>query len=100
MVDLILDEIGAAGDVVVDGPLARNPLFARLLATLRPTDRISVSSDQVGYAGAASYLAGFAQPTRSAQRRAAPFDSTTLGTTGTERLQNYKASWREMLARD
>jgi len=100
MVDLILDEIGAAGDVVVDGPLARNPLFARWLATLRPADRISVSSDQVGYAGTASFLAGFAQPTRSAQRRAAPFDSTTLGTAGTARLQNYKASWREMLARD
>jgi L-fuculokinase len=98
MVDLILDEIGAAGETIVDGPLARNPLFARLLATLRPADHISVSSSQTGYAGAASYLAGFAQPTRSARRGAAPFDATTPGMAGSERLQNYKAVWREMLA--
>jgi L-fuculokinase len=100
MVDLILDEIGAAGDVVVDGPLARNSLFARLLATLRPTDRISVSPDQAGYAGTASYLAGFAHPTRFPPRRAAPFASTTLGMPVTERLQRYQAAWREMLTRD
>jgi L-fuculokinase len=100
MVDLLLDEIGATGEMIVDGPLARNPLFARLLATLRPMDRISVNADQVGYAATASYLAGFAQPTRSAPRRAAPFDSTTVGTTGAERLQRHKTAWRAMLARD
>jgi L-fuculokinase len=99
MVDLILDDIGASGEAIVDGPLARNPLFARLLATLRPTAQISVNSGQAGYAGAASYLAGFAQARRPAQRRAAPFDSTTLGPTGADRLRSYKASWREMLAR-
>jgi hypothetical protein len=27
-------------------------------------------------------------------------DSTTLGTAGSGRLQDYKAAWREMLARD
>jgi sugar (pentulose or hexulose) kinase len=97
MVDLILDDIGATGEAIVDGPLARNPLFARLLATLRPADRISVRPGQVGYAGAASYLAGFAQPGRTAQRRVAPFDSTALGATGAGRLQDYKTAWREML---
>jgi hypothetical protein len=46
------------------------------------------------------FYARFAQPTRSARRRAAPFDATTPGTAGSERLQNYQAVWREMLARD
>jgi L-fuculokinase len=97
MVDLILDEIGAGGEAIVDGPLARNPLFGRLLATLRPAAQISVSSGPGGYAAAASYLAGYAQASRPAQHRAAPFDSTVLGTGGAERLQRCKASWREML---
>jgi hypothetical protein len=99
MVDLILDEIGAAGEAIVDGPLARNPLFARLLATLRPADRISVSSGQVGYAGTASYLAGFAHASRAAHSWAAPFDSKMLGTTSTDLLQDYRAVWHEMLAK-
>lgn len=42
MTDLVLDLLQARGTVLVDGPLGRNPLFAPLLAALRPADSVIV----------------------------------------------------------
>jgi L-fuculokinase len=91
MTDLLLDELDVAGDVVVDGPLARNPLFGRLLATWRATDCISLSVGVGGYARAACYLADLLHAKHSAFSPADPLDMAGL--------RNYRVEWRELLQR-
>ena len=48
MTDLLLDSLGATGDIIIDGPFARNPPFGPLLAALKPKDRIRLSSQAGG----------------------------------------------------
>src|SRR6185295_18527816 len=40
MTALLIESLGAAGEIFVDGPLARNPLFARLLAACVPVGTV------------------------------------------------------------
>ncbi|MET0265019.1 MAG: FGGY family carbohydrate kinase [Duganella sp.] len=48
MSDYCLAQLGADGDVVVEGSYTGNPWFAPLLAALRPTQRISSTDDTSG----------------------------------------------------
>jgi L-fuculokinase len=48
MTELQLDSLGSTGDIIIDGPFARNPLFGPLLAALKPKDRIRLSSQAGG----------------------------------------------------
>ncbi len=54
--DQCLDWIGARGDVIVEGPFARNEAFARVLALLRPAQRVLRSRDETGTLGGAFAL--------------------------------------------
>jgi L-fuculokinase len=56
MTDLRLDELGAGNRIVVDGPLATNPLFARLLRSLRPSAEVAISDARLASCSAAHYL--------------------------------------------
>ena len=40
MTAVLIESLGAAGEIFVDGPLARNPLFARLLAACVPVGTV------------------------------------------------------------
>jgi L-fuculokinase len=95
MTDLSLDELGVVGEVVVDGPLARNQLFAPLLTTLRTANQVSVSVGTGGCANAASHLAGFPHVKQTPLRTATAFDRTVE----VRSLRDYRTAWREMLNR-
>ena len=38
MTDYLLEKLGAQADVIVDGPLAHNPVYGKIMAVLRPRD--------------------------------------------------------------
>ena len=62
MVDQLLDALGAKGDVIIDGPLAVNPLFPGVLAALRPDSTVLASVRGGGEVVAGAVLAGVAAP--------------------------------------
>lgn len=62
MSELLLENLGAAGTVIIDGPLARNRLFGRILQTLRPGDKVCVSNAAHGAAAAALFLVSGSAP--------------------------------------
>lgn len=89
MSDLALDLLAADGDVIVDGPLAANPLFAPVLAGLRPRNRVLVDdgrSDSI----ASCHLAGFAQGSPKPCPVTQPVESALLA--------RYAALWRQHAA--
>ena len=90
MADFILDHLGTAGTILVDGPLAANPLFPGLLASLRPADRVLPSGTRGGIAAAVLWLAGFTPPMEQAVAA-----SETLPQA--ESLLAYRDRWRGML---
>jgi sugar (pentulose or hexulose) kinase len=51
-----LEQLGAAGDIVIDGPLAHNPLVPGLLAGLRPASRVWRARAAAGPGGGAACL--------------------------------------------
>ena len=57
MTDVMLDLLGTKGEIIVEGSFSTNPLFAPILATLRPGQSISVSDDRAGTVGGARLLA-------------------------------------------
>ncbi len=85
--DVDLDALGSAGTVVVDGPLAVNPLFPGLLQALRPACEILVAGGRAGAALAGRWLAsggGIASPPVSRALRFAD-----------PKLAAYRANWRQ-----
>ncbi len=55
--DTMLDLLGAAGEVIVDGPLAANAAYAGVLATLRPRDVVRLGTARGGTLAGARHLA-------------------------------------------
>ncbi|OYV39973.1 MAG: hypothetical protein B7Z80_05830 [Rhodospirillales bacterium 20-64-7] len=90
LADELLNMLGSAGRILLDGPLAANPLFAPALQTLRPADEILVAQARDGMVMAALALAGGASPHEKSPERA-------LALRGFE-LAKYAASWRGYLA--
>ena len=90
MADLILDRLGVAGAILVDGPFAANPLFSPALQSLRPTESVTPSGTRGGIAAAVLWLAG-AVPTPEATRR--PLAALAEA----EALRIYRDRWRAML---
>jgi L-fuculokinase len=56
MSDLLLENLGAAGPVIIDGPLALNPLFGQILQTLRSGAQVYANDTPHGAATAARFL--------------------------------------------
>lgn len=83
--DLVLDLLGTPCPVVVEGPLATNPLYGRLLATLRPNSGMSLGDYRGSSATEGSlFLVG---RTASPQLRAAtPLELPDLDV--------YRTEWR------
>ena len=90
--DLLLDLLGAPSPVIIDGPLTENPLYGRILATLRTAPQgeskdetpVFAGDNRAGPVECARYLLGHAPATQL--RHAAPLDLPELAI--------YRARWR------
>ena len=88
MTSLLIESLGSAGEIFVDGPLARNPLFPRLLAACVPVGTVRTHAEGGG-TRVATYLAGMRAPAADA-----PLTVLPLRLPG---LLDYQANWRHRL---
>ena len=92
MSELLLDYLGARGDIIVDGPLATNALYGPLLAALRPETTVLLEFPRADAARAVCHLADVAVPLGQPLTRTSP-----LRLAG---LDRYRAAWRDLLPRE
>jgi len=88
MTTVLIESLGAAGEIFVDGPLARNPLFARLLAACVPVGTVRTYPEGAG-TRVAAHLARLPSPAAGALQSVVP-----LRLPG---LLEYQANWRHRL---
>jgi sugar (pentulose or hexulose) kinase len=88
MTACLIESLGAAGEIFVDGPLARNPLFARLLAACVPVGTVRTYPEGGG-TRVAAHLARMPSPAAGALQSVVP-----LRLPG---LLEYQANWRHRL---
>ena len=84
----LIESLGTAGEIFVDGPLARNPLFAGLLGACVPVGTVRIYPEGGG-ARVAAYLAGLPAPSTSALQNVAPMRIPGL--------LEFQANWRHRL---
>ncbi|HTU66583.1 MAG TPA: hypothetical protein VMF52_11580 [Steroidobacteraceae bacterium] len=84
----LIESLGAAGEIFVDGPLARNPLFPRLLGACVPVGTVRMYPEGGG-TRVAAHLAGLRSPEPGAMTTVVP-----LRVPG---LLEYQANWRHRL---
>lgn len=80
----------ASATVVLDGSFARDPLYAALIAALRPDRAVRVNLDHYGTATGAALLAG-----HEARSGPAPLDLATTQPLSLPGLDAYRARWRD-----
>lgn len=88
MTSQLIESLGSAGEIFVDGPLARNPLFARLLAACVPVGMVRTYAEGGG-TRVAAHLARMSSPAADVPQSVAP-----LRLPG---LLDYQANWRHRL---
>jgi len=91
LTDLLLDALGSAGPVILDGSFVGDPLYAALVAALRPGQSVSANLHGYGTAAGAALLAG--HTTRIAP---APLTLTAPAALDLPGLSTYRASWRAL----
>ncbi len=84
----LIESLGTAGEIFVDGPLARNPLFASLLGACVPVGTVRTYPEGGG-TRVAAHLAGLPSPQPGALCNVTP-----LRIPG---LLEYQANWRHRL---
>ena len=89
MCDARLEELGALGPLIVDGPLAADVLFLATLAALRPASPVHAAGTRAGSVAGALRIAGRSLPGDERAPAAAPLDSSELA--------GYRARWRAAL---
>ncbi|MGI9493316.1 MAG: FGGY-family carbohydrate kinase [Geminicoccaceae bacterium] len=87
--DTDLDLLASTGQIILDGSFTNNPLYAPLLAALRPSQTITVSRDSDGTALGAALL--WRWQTRTEPVR---FDLEQVQPVGLDRLADYWTKWR------
>jgi L-fuculokinase len=92
MTDLALDSLDARGEILLDGPLADNGLYARILASLRPGQTVRGAARRGGIVHAALHLAHCPVET---EQRATP----ALPLSCADALREYRARWQRELPR-
>lgn len=95
LTDLLLDALGRTGLVVLDGSFTADPLYAALLAALRPATPIRFNRHSDGVAAGAALLAGHAA--RTAPAPLALDAPVRLDMPG---LADYRARWRTLAVSD
>ena len=89
MCELLIEMLGAEGTVLIDGPLATNPLFGSILGALLPGRSVELSSGDGGNTRAACYLAGF--------HDAPPSPMTPAAAATLKGLPAYREAWRKLV---
>jgi sugar (pentulose or hexulose) kinase len=93
MTDLMLTRLGAeSGALIVEGGFVANPAFARLLAALRPEQRLFVGGDAAGAARGAALLAQWPP------RNVAVSGLTAIAPAELGDLGAYRRSWSLAIA--
>ena len=92
MCDLRLDELGARGPVIVDGPLAGDALFLGVLAALRPGAAVYAAAERAGTLRGALRLAQAPVPP------AVSGAAACLPAVDAAALADYRARWRARCA--
>jgi hypothetical protein len=94
MSDVSLTRLGATvGDLIVEGSLATNPDYCRLLAAFRPDQKVSAATDAAGAARGAALLSRW--PPRSYHAPAlSEFEPLQL-----HGLDAYRAAWTAAVLR-
>jgi L-fuculokinase len=92
MTDLALDSLDARGEILLDGPLADNALYARILATLRPGQPVRGAARRGGIVHAALHLA-------NCTVEAAPRVPPALPLACRDALLEYRERWQRELPR-
>jgi sugar (pentulose or hexulose) kinase len=93
--DTCLALVGARGDVVVEGPIARNRAFLRSLAGLRPAQRVLASPDPTGTLAGAACLAVWSRGGPRAPRERS--STRAVEPLAADALAAYRARWRAAL---
>jgi L-fuculokinase len=88
MTGVLIESLGTAGEIFVDGPLARNPLFARLLAACVPVGTVRTYPEGGG-TRVAAHLAGLPSPAPGTLHSVTPLKLPGL--------LEYQANWRRRL---
>jgi L-fuculokinase len=86
MTSRLIDALGVRSEVLIDGPLASNPLFGALLAAMIPGE-VKLHSDRLGGARSAVHLAGYSVQQSESLKSVEP-----LNVSG---LDRYRAVWEE-----
>jgi L-fuculokinase len=89
MCELLIEMLGADGDILIDGPLATNPLFGSILAYCLPARTVWPSPGDGGNSRAACYLAGFHDAPSEPMTAATPLVLKSLPA--------YRQAWRDSL---
>ena len=89
MASVGLDLLEVHGRIIVDGQLADHPLFAALLAALRPGQPVAVSTEPNGRALGAALLVGWAERSTPASLDLRPVEPAAI-----RGLDTYAAAWR------
>jgi L-fuculokinase len=82
--DLLLDLLGASGQVIVDGPFATNPLYGALLAAFRVNSQVLLGGNRAGSVLCARHLCGY--PATTSLQLATPLRCAGL--------EEYRSKWR------
>jgi sugar (pentulose or hexulose) kinase len=89
MTSACMDLLRSRGQVIIDGPLADDPLFTGLLAALCPGQPVAVSGERHGAALGAALLWGWSERTA-----AAPLDLRPVAPPRIDGLAAYARRWR------
>jgi sugar (pentulose or hexulose) kinase len=89
MTDVGFALLEAEDELLIDGGFAANPLYAGLLAALRPGQPVRVNRAQEGTATGASLLASWDDP-----KATVPLVLEPCPADANEGLQTYAAEWR------
>lgn len=90
LTDVCLDALRSEGSVVLDGSFVRDPLYASLVAALRPGAQVAFNLDAYGTAAGSALLAD-----HETRRQPAPLSLETPARLDLPRLAAYRAAWRE-----
>ena len=92
LTDVALDLLGAGRDLVIDGPLAENPLYPAVLAGLREDSAVLLGEDGAGSVGGARCLLLGAGAEPAGLRPVHPGDRETLVAARTRWLMALEAT--------
>ncbi len=94
MLDFVLEQLGAAGPIFIDGPFARNPLITDALATLRPGQPVHAMPAASGAASGALLLTRWPAAAKQAVDLAPARPALAARA---DALQTARLAWRSLL---